>query len=127
MNLHSQKAMLYLEIANEYKKYINLGILKHGDRLPSVRNLASELGINPNTVSKSYQLLEEEGFIKIYPKKGAYVSYIIDDDSVTIGLWREQIKLLKNSGLSKEKFYGLIEEIYGGKKNDWGKKSIKEF
>lgn len=117
MNLHSKKTMIYLEIVNEYKKYINLGILKHGDKLPSVRSLACELGINPNTVSKSYQILEEEGFIKIYPKKGAYVSYIVNDENV-IGLWKEQIELLKNSGLSKEKFYQLIEEIYGGNKND---------
>lgn len=120
MNLHSKsKVMVYLEIANEYKKYISLGILKYGEKLPSVRSLASELGINPNTVNKSYQLLEQEGYIKTYPKKGAYVTYNSDSEKEKEIFWKEQIRTFKNSGLSKEKLDEIIQEIYGGKKDDW--------
>jgi GntR family transcriptional regulator len=120
MNLNVKgKSMVYIELANEYKRFISLGILKYGEKLPSVRSLASELGINPNTVNKSYQLLEDDGYIKTYPKKGAYVVYFTGDANGKLSFWREQLYLLKESGLTKETLEGLINELYkGGKQND---------
>ena len=47
------KRSVYLEIAEEYKRFIRLGVLSDGDKLPSVRALAVELGINPNTVERA--------------------------------------------------------------------------
>ena len=49
------------DIAYQYKSYIELGVLLAGEKLPSVRELAITLGINPNTVEKAYTLLEQEG------------------------------------------------------------------
>ena len=112
------KSPIFIEIADEYKKYIMLEIFKYGEKLPSVRVLASELGINPNTVNKSYQLLEEEGYIKTYPKKGAYVSYIVDKEKERFEFWKEQIKELKNNGLTKEIIKKIVQELYGGCEND---------
>ena len=51
------KRSVYLEIAEEYKRFIRLGVLSDGDKLPSVRALAVELGINPNTVERAYTCL----------------------------------------------------------------------
>ena len=64
---------IYLEIYHQYKKYIELEVYKPNDKLPSVRALANDLGINPNTVQRAYTLLEDEGFIETLPKKGVYV------------------------------------------------------
>ncbi|MFA7436484.1 MAG: winged helix-turn-helix domain-containing protein [Bacilli bacterium] len=116
MNLNSNKKnMLYQEIALEYKKYIKLKVFNYGDKLPSVRQIATEFGINPNTVNKSFQVLEEEGYIKIYPKKGAFVIYEDKNDNMDQYL-NNQILALKNSGVSKEKLEQIIIRVYGGDK-----------
>ena len=60
---------VYIEIADKYGRYITDGIYKNGDRLPSVRTAAGEMGVNPNTVARAYALLEERGFIRSLPKK----------------------------------------------------------
>lgn len=115
MNLNSKgKTMVYLEIVDQYKKYIKLNILKHGDKLPSVRQIASDLGINPNTVNRSFQILEEEGYIKVYPKKGAYVTYSVDTEREQTRYWKEQIKILKDSGLTITKLKEIANDVYGG-------------
>lgn len=50
------------------------GVLTSGDPLPSVRNLAQELGINPNTVQKSYRILEQQGILESIPGKGSFIA-----------------------------------------------------
>ena len=59
------KRDVYLEVAERYEKYIKLGVLRDGDKLPSVRTAAGELGVNPNTVQKAYQHLFVKLFINI--------------------------------------------------------------
>ena len=56
----SGKQDVYLEIADKLRQYIHAGIWQAGDRLPSVRQAAGEMGVNPNTVARAYALLEEE-------------------------------------------------------------------
>ena len=74
-NIFSGKSDVFVEVAERYENFIRLGILKDGDKLPSVRTAAGELGVNPNTVQKAYTLLEEKGLIRALPKKGAFVTY----------------------------------------------------
>lgn len=50
------------------------GAMQPGDPLPSVRNLAQELGINPNTVQKSYRILEQQGILESIPGKGSFIA-----------------------------------------------------
>ena len=69
------KDNVYEQIVNEYKRYIQLGVIRLDEKLPSCRSLAQELGINPNTVVRAYNVLENEGYIKVLPKKGVYVTY----------------------------------------------------
>ena len=71
----SGKQDVYIEIAERYKEYIELGVIKHGEKLPSVREAAGELGVNHNTIARAYNLLEEQGLIRALPKKGAFVIY----------------------------------------------------
>ncbi|MBQ9112842.1 MAG: GntR family transcriptional regulator [Clostridia bacterium] len=71
----SGKQDVYIEIAEKYEQYILSGIYTSGDKLPSVRTAAGEIGVNPNTVARAYAILEEKGYIRALPKKGAYVIY----------------------------------------------------
>ena len=68
------KRDVYLEIAERYEKYITLGVIKTGERLPSVRVAAGELGVNPNTVQKALQLLEDDGLITTDRTNGKFVA-----------------------------------------------------
>ncbi len=65
---------IYEQIIAQVRRAIERGDLRPGDHLPSVRTLATELEINPNTVAKAYLLLERDGLIQCRPRRGCYVS-----------------------------------------------------
>jgi len=65
---------LYLQIQHQVKHAVGAGALKPGDALPSVRKLAGDLGINPNTVARAYTELEREAVIRTVPGGGTFVS-----------------------------------------------------
>ena len=65
---------IYTQIIASFKEQITAGILRPGEKLPSVRELALELAINPNTIQRSYRALEAEGWIVTVPGKGCFVS-----------------------------------------------------
>ncbi len=64
---------IYTQIMDGLREQIISGVLQSGDRLPSVRELAAELTINPNTIQRSYRQLELEGWIATVPGKGCFV------------------------------------------------------
>ena len=64
---------IYAQIIDGFKEQISTGILQPGDKLPSVRELAGSLAINPNTIQRSYRQLEMEGWIVTVPGKGCFV------------------------------------------------------
>ncbi len=65
---------IFEEIVEQIKLYIDMGILKPQDKLPSVRELALSLTINPNTVMRAYLALTDMGYLVSLPKKGIYVA-----------------------------------------------------
>ena len=65
---------IYSQIIDGFREQIAAGILRPGDKLPSVRELASELAINPNTIQRAYRQLELEGWIVSMQGKGCFVS-----------------------------------------------------
>lgn len=65
---------IYLQIVNQVKGSVAGGLLNPGEKLPSVRDLAVTLAINPNTVSKAYSTLEIEGIIEIRKGMGTFIS-----------------------------------------------------
>ena len=65
---------IYVQIIDGFKEQITAGILQAGDKLPSVRELAAQLAINPNTIARSYHTLEADGWIVTVPGKGCFVS-----------------------------------------------------
>ena len=110
------KSNIFEEIVDQYKQYILLGFLQNGDKLPSCRNLAKDLGINPNTVSRAYTELEKQGYITNIPKKGVYVSFNSSNDETNE--IKETLLNFYNNGVSKKELLNLIDEIYGGDNND---------
>ena len=64
---------IYVQIMDGLRQQITSGVLRQGEKLPSVRELAVELSINPNTIQRSYRQLEMEGWIATVPGKGCFV------------------------------------------------------
>ena len=113
-NFISSKRDVYIEIAERYEKFIKLGIIKAGEKLPSVRAAAGELKVNPNTVGRAYSLLEERGLIRAIPKKGVFVigADSESDISARMETLTDELLSLKEKGVEKEKIILLIEEVY---------------
>ena len=65
---------IYVQIADGFREQIIAGVMVQGDRLPSVRELATELTINPNTIQRAYRELEVQGWITSVGGKGCFVS-----------------------------------------------------
>ena len=63
---------LYLQIKDNVRRLIISGVMAAGEKLPSVRELAMELAINPNTIIRAYRELEAEGYIYTIPGKGSF-------------------------------------------------------
>ena len=110
---------VYEQIEQNIIEYIILGILKPHDVLPSVRNVAKELGINPNTVSKAYSELDSKKITYSIAGKGIYVNenteiintHLINLKTEFKDLYEKLIKL----GCTKE---DLINFLEGGAKHD---------
>ncbi len=63
---------IYEQIRDGFRRLIVSGALSPGDRIPSVRELAGQLAINPNTIQRAYRELESEGYIFSIPGKGSF-------------------------------------------------------
>jgi GntR family transcriptional regulator len=75
VNLHPRDGRpLYLQIMDEVRRAVSIGTLRAEDPLPSVRELAGELVVNPRTVSQAYRELEREGVVYVRRGQGTFVS-----------------------------------------------------
>lgn len=130
----SGKRNIYEEIVETYAKYIRTGALRAGEKLPSCRGLAMQLGINPNTVERAYSELEKRGLIRTLPKKGAFVREKADAAEGTGGERRgppgsgtgaderkrealsrakEALVRLKQAGVSAAEAHALVTGLFG--------------
>lgn len=112
INLHGKKT-IYEQIKDQIIRFIGLGIIAPNDKMPSVRQLAYELNINPNTVAKAYQELEKSGYIYILPKKGAFVAGGGEKSDPFLS-FKQEVKALKKDGYRKEELINIMDDIYGG-------------
>ena len=104
---YQSRTPIYEQIVNEIERYISLGILKANEQLPSIREFAMTLGVNPNTVKKAYEELERRGSIAVVSTKGTFVSKNIGGVSQRkikeiISRMKEEIRELEQLGVSKE-------------------------
>lgn len=71
----------YLQVAQQVRQALRLGLLEKGDQLPTVKDVVARLAINPNTVLKAYRELERDGLIAARPGIGTFVTRTLTDDS----------------------------------------------
>ena len=109
---------LYEQIMEKVKALIISGALKPDERIPSVRELAQSLTINPNTIHKAYKELEVEGYIYSVRAKGSFVTPInrkinqARKDDLLLEL-EKLISELAYMNIPKEQLISRIEELYG--------------
>ena len=110
LNLQS-KIPINEQIQNQIRRFIENGILKPGDRLPSVRQLAVENGINPNTVARAYSELEKNGYVFNMPKKGVYVAEGATGQNRETMI-EHALRELKEQGVTKKQLLDVIDALY---------------
>lgn len=106
------KVPIFIQIQTQILKFIEAGVLKPGDRLPSVRQLARDNGINPNTVARAYSQLEESGYVYNVPKKGVYVAGRQQGQEAKSELIKT-IEKFREDGVTLQQMLDAVEKVYG--------------
>lgn len=113
----NDKVDLYLRIKNHIEHLIKTKAFEEGEALPSVRKIAMDMGVNPNTVMKSYQSLESDGLIEIIPKKGAFVKSFQQSKNALLSELDPIINQLRLTHQSQD-IIKYIKSLLGGEEND---------
>ena len=107
---------IYEQIEDGLRKLIVTGALGADEKLPSVRALAAQLAINPNTIQRAYNELEGEGYIYSVPGKGNFASANAGADEVRrrelLGKVRELLAELRYLGVSQQELADLVKEVF---------------
>ncbi|MDY6283151.1 MAG: GntR family transcriptional regulator [Erysipelotrichaceae bacterium] len=115
LNIQS-KVPIFEQIETQIMRFIETGVLAPGDRLPSVRQLAKDNGINPNTVAKAYAQLEQDGYVNNVPKKGVYVAEVKQKQMIDERVMAA-MKQWRNEGITKDTVLACAAAAYGEKKD----------
>ena len=109
------KRAIYEQVMDRISDLMLIGALEPGDKLPSVRSLAVELSINPNTIQKAYIELERQGYVYSVKGVGSFVADmdVIKENKKSI-IYKELEELVDKSRkiISKEEFCKKVEEFY---------------
>lgn len=111
----SSKEAIYEQLKKQIIELIAIQVLQPNDKLPSIRALAIQLGVNPNTVAKAYQQLEEEGLIYSLSGKGCFIAS--QDSKVTtykLNEFKEVVQDMYKHEIEKVDLIQIVDEIYKG-------------
>lgn len=115
------KLPIYEQLFNGISRLISSGEMSPDERLPAVREVAKQFGINPNTVQKAYAQLEQAGLIYSIPAKGSYVSGAKDAAqavrSEALRKAEHELRGAFSAGLSLEEISALVQRIWSGERN----------
>ena len=110
---------IYTQIVDGFREQILGGVMRPGERLPSVRELAAELTINPNTIQRAYRELEADGWISTVAGKGCYVNEFpgqsMHQRMQLLEEWERLTQALVATGVSREDLAQII--LQGGNDN----------
>ncbi len=118
---------IYQQLVDGVKELVARGILEPGERMPTVREMAAELSLNPNTIAKAYQRLEQEGIIETMRSRGTFVAdrtVVFDKETAKQQLSDQVEKVLVEAyhlGLNREDIKELFEESL----DNWEKRGGK--
>lgn len=106
---------LYMQLRNQIILGIADSRLQEGEVLPSVRQMAEDIGINMHTVNKAYTVLKQEGFLKVDRRRGAVIALDIDKLQAMEEM-KEELKVILAKGrcknISRQEVHALIDEVY---------------
>jgi GntR family transcriptional regulator len=117
-HLDSQSGIpTYLQIVQQVKHALRLGLLEVGDQLPTVREVVAQITINPNTVLKAYRDLEREGLVESRPGQGTFVQKTLASTSLAshAALRRSLVRWLQSAseaGLDSESVLALFMSTF---------------
>jgi GntR family transcriptional regulator len=119
---YKDRRPIYEQVVERFKELIIKGALEPNSQLPSVRTLAMELSINPNTIQRAYAELERQGYIYSVKGKG---SFIAADDLLSQQKRNEVFQELeqvvreaKSIGITEEEFISKVKQTYKGEPAD---------
>jgi GntR family transcriptional regulator len=110
----------YLQLVQQVRHAVRLGMLREGDQLPTVKEVAARVAINPNTVLKAYRELEHEGLAAGRPGVGTFVTKSLSDTSLAAHgpLRRDLVRWFAKAqrvGLDDDSIRALVEETFRGR------------
>ncbi len=115
---YKDRRPLYEQVTERFKELILTGVLQPDEKIPSVRSMAIELSVTPNTIQRAYSELEKAGYIYTVTGRGNFVS---DGNTLRdihlqqlLGQVRSAISQAKNAGISRDEILETLELIYGG-------------
>jgi GntR family transcriptional regulator len=97
----------YLQLVQQVRRALRLGLLSEGDQLPTVKDVVGHLAINPNTVLKAYRELEHEGLVTARPGVGTFVTRTLTDNTLAA---HGPLRASLEQWLTKARRAGLDEE-----------------
>jgi GntR family transcriptional regulator len=111
---------LYLQLIEQVKRAVALGTLAPGEQLPTVKSLALDLTVNPNTVARAYRDLERDGIIETSPGRGSFVrsngapgEARRAAEDVAVAMLGEAIRQAKALGLERMRLEALLDDLVG--------------
>ena len=106
---------IYIQLRNQIIVGIATDRIREGDPLPSVRQLAENIGINMHTVNKAYAVLKQEGFIQLDRRKGAVIA-VSEDKLQALEDMKQQLRMVLARGycknITREEVHKLVDEIF---------------
>lgn len=116
---YRDKRPIYEQVVEKLERLIVGGALEPEEKMPSVRSLAMELSVNPNTIQRAYAQLEQEGYLYTVSGRGSFVAPESEwRESKLKKLfkeWQEVTLRAREAGMQKERLQEGIESIYSGK------------
>ncbi|SFR69416.1 GntR family transcriptional regulator [Anaeromicropila populeti] len=114
IDFNSEEA-IYIQLCNQIIIGIATAQIREGDNLPSVRELADNIGINMHTVNKAYGILRQEGYLKLDRRKGAVIAVEVDKYNALTELMSEMQVILAKAvcrNISKNEVYELVDKVF---------------
>ncbi len=106
---------LYLQLRNQIILGIACSQFQEGDNLPSVRELAEDIGINMHTVNKAYAVLKQEGYLTLDRRRGAVISVNEDKYKASVKLLEEMKMVMAQAvckGISRKEIHQMVDQIF---------------
>lgn len=111
---------IYTQLEKQIVRLINLGVYEQDQILPSVRSLACDLGVNPNTVAKAYKNLEQKEIIYTVAGKGAFISStgLTEIHNSAVHELEKLIYDAQNAGVEKSEVLNIVNKVWEEKAYD---------